>query len=161
MFAKKRAMLETGTKPPSFELAALDGGRESLDAILQRGPVLLAFFKSSCPVCQFTLPYLQRLSTGTGLQFAGISQDDADTTRAFNRRFGITFPTLLDEAKAGFPVSNEFGISAVPSIFLIEPNGTISHSFSGFSKADMEEVGERVGVRPFSPGENVPERKPG
>jgi peroxiredoxin len=161
MFRKKREMLAVGAKTPAFELAALDKGSESLAAILQKGPALLAFFKTSCPVCQLTFPYLQRMAASTSVRIVGISQDDANTTKGFNRRFGVTFETLLDESKAGYPVSNEFGIGVVPSIFLVEQDGTISKAFSGFSKRDMQAVGERAGVQPFSPGENVPEMRPG
>src|SRR5947209_18200705 len=114
MFGKKREMLGAGAKTPPFELKTLLGGNESLDAILKKGPALLAFFKSSCPVCQLTFPYLQRMAASTGVQVIGISQDDANTTNGFNRRFGITFQTLLDPSKAGYPASNEFGIATVP-----------------------------------------------
>ena len=55
-------MLQAGAKTPAFELTDLSGGSQSLVAILQKGPALLAFFKSSCPVCQLTFPYLQRMS---------------------------------------------------------------------------------------------------
>src|ERR1700730_1323956 len=99
MFRKKREMLSAGAKTPAFELTALDKGSESLGAILQKGPALLAFFKSSCPVCQLTFPYLQRMAASTSVQIVGISQDDANTTKGFNRRFGVTFETLLDESK--------------------------------------------------------------
>jgi peroxiredoxin len=161
MFGKKREMLGAGAKTPAFELRDLNGRNDSIDRILQKGPALLAFFKSSCPICQLTFPYLERMAASTGVQVIGISQDDANTTTGFNRRFGVTFETLLDESKAGYPVSNEFGISIVPSIFLVEQDGTISKSFSGFSKRDMEAVGERAGIPPFSPEEKVPEHRPG
>lgn len=161
MFRKKREMLGTGTKTPSFELSTLRGGSESLQQILQKGPALLAFYKGSCPICQLTFPYLERISASNTIQVIGISQDDPKGTTAFNERFRVTFPTLLDEAKAGYPVSNEFGISSVPAIFLVEQDGTISRAFSGFSKRDMQAVGERAGVQPFSPEDKVPEYRPG
>lgn len=157
----KREMLNAGTQTPAFELADLAGGTASVGSILQKGPALLAFFKSSCPVCQLTFPYLERLAAGAQLQVIGISQDDAKTTQAFNQRFGVTFRTLLDESKAGYPVSNDFGIATVPSIFLIEQDGTISRSFSGFSKRDLQSIGDLAGVQPFLPGEKVPESRPG
>src|SRR5205823_14001166 len=81
MFRKKREMLQSGVKTPAFELADLNGGTQSLASILQKGPALLAFFKSSCPVCQLTFPYLQRMSASTAVQVIGISQDDVKTTK--------------------------------------------------------------------------------
>lgn len=161
MFRKRREMLPAGSKTPVFELADVNGVKQSLDAMLRNGPVLLAFYKSSCPICQLTFPYLQRMAASPGLQIVGVSQDDTKTTTVFNQRFGITFQTVLDESKKGYPVSNEFGIGSVPSIFLVEQDGTISKSFSGFSKRDLESVGERAGIPPFSPHDKVPDFKPG
>ena len=122
---------------------------------------MLAFYKVSCPICQLTFPYLERLAASESVQMIAISQDDATTTEGFNRRLGITFPTLLDESKNGYPASNAFGISAVPTLFLVEPGGQVSTSFSGFSKRDLEKLGERAGVKPFRPGDDVPEWKAG
>ncbi|MGI8742754.1 MAG: peroxiredoxin family protein [Bryobacteraceae bacterium] len=156
MFGKKReSMLEAGSRTPGFELKGLNGGNESSQAILQKGPAVLAFFKIGCPVCQMTFPYLERLASSGTVQMIGISQDDPKATQGFNERFGVTFPTLVDEAKAGYPVSNGFGIRTVPSIFLVEQDGTISRAFAGFSKRDLQALGDRVGVPPFAPGEEV------
>ena len=154
-------ILKAGVRAPKFELKELAGGRQSLENLLERGSVLLAFYKVSCPVCQLTFPFLERLSKNDVVQVIGISQDDAASTTAFNDRFGVTFPTLLDEAKQGYPASNGFAIGTVPTVFLVESDGTISKSFEGFSKRDLESVGERVNVRPFLPDEYVPEFKAG
>ena len=162
MWGKKKApMLEAGHRAPSFELKSLDGKKKSLEDLLASGPALLAFYKVSCPVCQFAFPYLERMAAGKSLQIIAISQDDDSSTQSFNQRFGITFPTLLDQSKEGYPASNAFGISAVPSLFLVEKDAKISKSFSGFSKRDLEAVGERAGVKPFRPEDHVPDWKSG
>jgi peroxiredoxin len=159
---KAKAMVPPGDSAPAFELKQLrGGGKQSLTAILKDGPALVVFYKISCPVCQLTAPYLERLAVSRNLQIIGVSQDDDSSTEGFNQRFGVTFPTLLDQAKEDYPASNAYGISSVPSLFLVEQDGRVSKSFSGFSKGDMEELGERAGVAPFQPGENVPEWKAG
>jgi peroxiredoxin len=159
-FWKQRQMLEAGARAPEFELPALGGAAQSLAQILARGPALLAFFKVSCPVCQLTFPFLERIHQGGGLQVVGISQDNAPATADYNREYGVTFPTLLDD-KGGYAVSNAFGISTVPSLFLVEADGAVSSSESGFSKAFLEAAGRRAGVTLFQPGERVPESRPG
>jgi hypothetical protein len=70
-------------------------------------------------------------------------------------------PTLLDREEAGYPASNRFGITHVPSLFLVEPDGVISLASDGFVKKDLETIGKRAGVKPFGPDENVPEWKAG
>ncbi len=96
----------------------------------------------------------------SSLQIIGISQDDAGSTQAFNQRFGVTFPTLLDP-KDGYPASNAYGITNVPTLFLVEPDGQVANAIAGFSKRDLEALGKRAGVETFRRDENVPEWKAG
>jgi peroxiredoxin len=113
----------------------------------------------SCPTCQFTLPFLQRLE-GSGLQIVAISQDDQKGTSKFLNRFRLTLRTLIDKAW-DFVVSSAFRITHVPSLFLVETDGSISLAAEGFNKADIERLGARFGAVPFGIGESVPAMQPG
>jgi peroxiredoxin len=160
-----------GNRAPGFSLKALDGTEYSLEPLTHGGPVVAAFFKISCPVCQYTFPFLERLYKrygGDGVTFLGISQDDARDTKDFAKEFGITFPMLLDEKKSGYPVSNAYGLTSVPTIFLIETDGSAKISCMGFDKKDLEaiaaELAERKRIAPaalFLASESVPAHKPG
>ncbi len=158
---KQHTLLATGARAPDFRLPLLDGTETTLREIVARGPVALAFFKVTCPVCQLTFPFLDRLHGPGTLAVYGISQNDAADTREFNRRFGVTFPTLLDAEESGFPASNAFGISSVPTVFLVERDGAVSRAVEGWSKRDMEWLAGKAGVRLFRPDDNVPEWKAG
>ncbi|MDQ2898313.1 MAG: TlpA family protein disulfide reductase [Acidobacteriota bacterium] len=158
------AMLEVGQIAPDFELPDLDGKPRSLRQILSAGPALLAFFKISCPVCQFTFPFLERLYRGgddRAPQLIGISQDDAESTVSFNQAFGVTFPVLLDTSSRNYPAGTAYRITNVPSLFLVEKDGRISQAAIGFVKAAMEDLGRVFGVAPFREGETVPAIRPG
>ena len=158
--SKQPRLLDAGKRAPEFRLQRLEGGESTLQNLISTGPVLLAFFKISCPVCQFTLPYLERLHQG-GYRVYGISQDNAEDTREFHSEFGVTFPTLLDDEEADFPASNAYGISHVPTLFLVEPDGTIARVIEGWNRQDMEWLGTQAGVRVIRAGENVPAWKAG
>ena len=153
-------MLATGAMAPDFSLTSLSGERQSLSGLLASGPVLLAFYKASCPVCQLTLPYLERLSQGS-LRVITISQDGEPDTQRFRSAFKLTLPALLDRAEDRYPASNSFGISLVPSLFLVEPGGIVSMAGSGFHKKELETLGQRAGVAVFHKDDNVPEWKAG
>ena len=158
-----------GHQAPHFALNATSGRPFALEEALRKGPVVAAFFKISCPVCQFAFPFLERLYTTYGderASFVGISQDDARDTKEFCEEYGVSFPVLLDEN--GYPVSNQYGLTNVPTIFLVAPDGTVNVSSMGFVKADLEkisaELGRHLGRSPvavFRPDEIVPEDKPG
>ena len=49
----------------------------------------------------------------------------------------------------------------MPSLFLVETDGTISLAGSGFRKAELEALGARAGVQVFRQEDNVPEWKAG
>ena len=158
------AALATGTKAPDFELKTLDGKPFSLNDKLTQGPVVLAFFKVSCPTCQYALPFLDRLHKAyghNGVTLVGVSQNDAGDTAAFNKEFGITFPMLLDDTRS-YPASNAYGLTNVPSIFWVAQDGEIEVSSVGWVKKDFEEINRRVAeagnITPamvFKPGEDV------
>ena len=152
---KQNKMLAAGAAAPDFGLEDLEGKQRTRER-----PALLAFFKVSCPTCQFTMPFLQRLANGSVPIYA-ISQDDAESTREFHQEFGISLPTLLDKEEENYPASNAYGLSHVPSMFLVEADGKISQSFMGFDKREIERLGERLGKPPFEAGEYVPEFKSG
>jgi peroxiredoxin len=153
-------VLKAGARAPAFALDDMSGGQKTLSDVLARGPALLALYKISCPVCQLTLPFLDRISKGT-LRVVAISQDDESGTRRFRDKYSVSLPTLLDRERDGYPASNAFGISYVPSLFLVEPDGTISLASEGFIKRDIEAIAQRSGVEAFRPEEKVPEWKAG
>jgi peroxiredoxin len=163
--------LEAGVEAPEIELQYLDGKKFSLKEERKKGPVVAVFFKVSCPVCQMALPYLDRIFKAyarSGMfTFVGVSQDNATDTKAFNRQFNITFPVLLDPA-GKYPVSNAYGLTNVPTTFLISPEGGIDFATVSWSKADVEQLNRRLAAvsdataaQIFLPGEKVAEYKPG
>jgi peroxiredoxin len=164
------AALSTGTSAPDFTLPAIDGKPFSLREALLRGPVVVAFFKISCPVCQFAFPYLERIYKSYGKQnftVVGISQNESKDTAAFIREYGISFSVLLDDPKH-YRVSNAYGLTNVPSIFWIAQDEEIEISSVGWVRNDIAEIGRKAaetsgeGVKPvFRPDEDVPDFRPG
>jgi peroxiredoxin len=127
---------------------------------------VLAFFKVSCPTCQYAFPFLERLHRAYAngkekVTIFGISQNNAKDTAAFAKEFGTTFPMLLDDTNS-YPASNAYGLTNVPSIFWIAQDGEIEVSSVGWVKADFEAINRKMaeagktspGVL-FKPGEDV------
>src|SRR6202043_3292489 len=123
---RPKGALAAGAPAPEISLTSAAGQKLSLADALKKGPVLTAFFKVSCPTCQFTMPFLERLHerySGPKFSMLGISQDDARDTREFCEEYGVQFPALIDER--GYPASNEYGLTNVPPMFWINPDGQI------------------------------------
>ena len=162
--------LKPGTTAPDFILPTMDGKQFSLRETLARGPVLAAFFKISCPVCQYAFPFLQRIHEthrNKNVTVVGISQNDKRDTAAFTKEYGMTFPILLDDTSS-YPASNAYGLTNVPSIFWIAQDREIKISSVGWVRKDMEEFNHRAaeasgdGPKPlFRPDEQVTDFRAG
>src|SRR5947209_18651356 len=113
--------LSPGANAPEFSLARSGSG--SPIALSKSDSAILIFFKIECPVCQYAMPYFERLyrtvaKDNPQLKYVGISQNDAEETSRFGEQFGLTFPVAIDPAPA-YVVSNAFGLTNVPTFFLV------------------------------------------
>ena len=164
------AALSSGTTAPDFSLQTMDGKQFSLREALARGPVVAAFFKISCPTCQYAFPFLQRLYEAHGnthITIVGVSQNEKKDTAAFIKQYGLTFPVLLDNTST-YEVSNAYGLTNVPTIFWIAQDGEIEVSSVGWVRRDMDDFNQRAAalsdavVRPlFRPSEQVADFRAG
>jgi peroxiredoxin len=158
------AALTAGTKAPDFSLTTVDGKKFNLQDALKQGPVVAAFFKVSCPVCQYAFPFLERVHQAHGsrnVTVIGVSQDDNRNTEAFLKEYGVTFRTLLDDPN-GYAASNAYGLTNVPSWFLIGQDGEIEISSVGWVKKDIEDLNRKLSEAQttsppqlFKPGEDI------
>ena len=159
--------MQEGQSVPEFALEDLDG--KTLEPVtkakLNGGIAVLAFFKSSCPVCQMTAPYLDRLKRlNPELPLYGISQDDQDETRNFRDEYDLSFPILMDR---DLETTRTFELTNVPSIFVIRgEKATVERNIIGFEKAGLEYIhaqgGPEIEKTPlFSEADQVPEFRPG
>ncbi len=159
--------LAEGTRAPALSLSAADGKIFDLGATLQSQPlVVLAFFKVSCPVCQLAFPFLERIHQNyPEIPMWGISQDDAAATDAYAKMFGCTFPMLLDQTLSS---TVDFGLTNVPTVFLVNAKQEIILSMVGFIKNDLEKLNADLAqaagqsTKPlFTAADEVPALKPG
>ena len=98
---------------------------------------------------------------------SGFLRTGKKDTAAFLRQYGITFPVLLDDT-ASYPVSNAYGLTNVPTIFWIAPDGEIEISSVGWIRKEMEELNQRAAeasseaIKPlFRPDEQIADFRAG
>ena len=137
-------MLTAGERAPAFDLPDLDGRRQSLSGALAHGPTLAVFWKPSCGTCHLAFPYLQRLAETypSGWQLLAVSQDGEKASREFARKYGLTFPVLIEGR--GWPASVQYDPEATPTLFLVGTDGTIEMTSVGFDKEDLNDVARRL-----------------
>ena len=79
----------------------------------------------------------------------------------------MTFPILIDDENA-YMASNAYGLTNVPTTFLIDTDGAVKVSSMGFDKKDLEAIAahlaerKKISLAPlFRSDEVVPVNKPG
>jgi len=127
-----------GAKAPDFTLTSQDRAPVTLSAVLNKGPVVLAFFPAAfsgvCTkeMCTFrdTVPELNRLSANV----LGISTDTFFALKAWADAEHFNFPLLSDYNKT---VIRQYGVVnpdmiglkdiARRATFVIDRNGTVAY----------------------------------
>lgn len=159
------AILEPGASFPILTLRDESGSAVSPSS----RETLYAVFKTTCPTCELAWPYLERIrqaAAGGALEILAISQDDPETTSAFNTRLGIRVKTVYDPEP--WTASDSLGITSVPTFIRVGPDSSVDQIVVGFDREQMEEFARRAASlarRPnsglFRTGEDVPAIRPG
>ena len=161
--------LAAGKAAPEVSLPDMHGKPFSLRHALPNGPVLLVFFKVTCPVCQYSLPFFDRLYRAHHgkVRIVGVSQHSKPETAKFLREYGVTFPVLLDDPDS-YAASNAYHLTNVPTAFLVAPDGEIEISSVGWNRQDVEQINRRLARAAANPapplfhrGEDVVDYKAG
>lgn len=94
--------------------------------------VVMNFWYAACAPCRAEAPDLAALAeqfADQRVQFVGVNvRDSAETALAFDRKFGITYPSILD-SQSGSVVQAFTGVvtpQAVPTTLVLDRDGKVS-----------------------------------
>jgi len=111
---------------PSFSLPQLDGSGSLASASLGGKVGVINFWASWCIPCREEAPLLEDASrrlASRGVTVLGIDhQDFAGDARGFVRRYGMTYPTVVDK---GDKLYTSFGLTGVPETFCTNRAGKV------------------------------------
>jgi thiol-disulfide isomerase/thioredoxin len=115
---------------PELTGTTLDGGSFSL-ADLRGSVTVVNVWASWCSPCRAEAPGLQKVSTDLatqGVRFVGIdTRDTNDNAKAFERHFGITYPSIVDQDGALLLRFKEtLPPQAIPTTLVIDKNGRMA-----------------------------------
>ncbi len=115
---------------PDITGTTLDGKPFSLAAL--RGKVaVLNVWASWCAPCRAEAPVLEKTwqaQQGNDVQFVGLDTRDSDTSAlAFIRKFGITYPNVIDRDGAlQLRFSGTLPPQAIPSTLVVDTEGKVA-----------------------------------
>ncbi|WP_084124744.1 TlpA disulfide reductase family protein [Demequina sp. NBRC 110054] len=89
--------------------------------------VVINAWYASCPPCRAEAEDLAALDREDGVRFVGVnSRDSADTAQAFERTFGVDYPSIDDSDGAAMAqLQGVVSINAVPTTLVIDPDGNL------------------------------------
>src|SRR5262249_2190720 len=151
-------MLAPGDRAATLRLPDAATGEAVTDP-WREGPVVLAFFKTTCPVCQMAAPKVQAIAE-SGVRVVAVGEDPPPEIRSYAERHGQRVTTVSEPAP--YPVSDAFGIATVPTLVLVEEEATVgaavvSWDGDAWNRFAVAAGGTAVsdegdGLPPFRPG---------
>jgi thiol-disulfide isomerase/thioredoxin len=151
-------VIEPGASAPSIDLPDAVTGEPVTDP-WREGPVVLAFFKTTCPVCQMAAPKVQALADG-GVRVVAVGEDPPPAIQAYADEYGQKVPTLSEAAP--YPASDAFGIDTVPTLFLVDEDATVRDAVVSWDRDGWNRFAEAAGGTPVSDeGDGLPPFRPG
>jgi len=139
-------VLAAGATAPSFTLPDAVSGEAVTDP-WQAGPTVIAFFKVTCPVCKMVAPKVTALAEG-GARVVAVGEDPPAALQRYAREASQQVPTVSEPAP--YAVSDAYGISSVPSLFLVEPDGTVADAVGGWDRARWNAMAAACGAPAIS-----------
>ena len=159
-----------GDAAPPFDLSLPGGGFRSLPDIVEPGGGIIVFFKSDCETSQLIVPRLGPLARAVateGMLFLVVAQEEEDEARRFQAEHGV--PGTLAWEKEPYPVSADYDVRSVPTLFVVDGAGVIAERIEGFVKREYLALGaaieQALALGDIPPilerAEDLPEFKPG
>lgn len=137
-----------GRPAPALAGPRLDG--PAFDLAGERGKlVLVDFWASWCEPCRRELPALEQLHrqhAAAGLVVVGVSVDEqrGDAEQFLRDQVQLSFPIVHD---ADHSLAGAWSPPKMPTVYLVERDGTIARTFAGEKPGQLDELRAEVARR--------------
>ncbi|GAB4421170.1 MAG: hypothetical protein OHK0032_16930 [Thermodesulfovibrionales bacterium] len=143
---KGRGRAAIGKKAPDFTLTDLNGNKIQLSD-LNGKVVMVEFWATWCPPCRESVPEMKEVYEkykDRGFVLLGLSIDKGKNSHAevgsFVKEYSITYPVLLDDSN----INVSYGVSSIPTSFIIDKEGKIVSKRVGFIPGLGEEISKEI-----------------
>ncbi len=133
--------LEVGEAAPAFSLTSSEGASLNLDDFKDKGPLMMVFWATWCPVCKEEIPQIKKIADEfgpRGLAVVGVNVGVNDSPRkmaAYKKKYNLDYPVAFDK---GSRVTKTFGVVGTPTIMILDKRGVVRYR----SAAVPDDLGE-------------------
>lgn len=139
----------------TVKIQPMAGGEEK---VFHPDALLLDFWATWCVPCRQAMPHMQKLHEkyrpseedgSGGLILLGISIDNKGNrvVKPFFNKLDFTYPMLADPTEGNGDIirtnkdmKSQYRVQAIPVVYLIDSQGIIQHSHTGFKEKDIEDI---------------------
>ena len=129
---KKAPTVAVGQKLPQITLTSASGSPFVLPSGMEGKLSVILFWSKGCNYCKREMPLMQPLYekyADKGFLIVGVHEgNDPEAVDEMVKANALTFPMLVDSSREA---EGLFGIVAVPTMFVIAPDGTVKEKVLG------------------------------
>ena len=132
---------------PVFRLRDLDNQWKEYEDLKGKQMTVIDFWATWCQPCLRSIPLLNEISeefTHRGVSFIGVSIDgprNQSKIKPFARSIGVTYPIVRD---LNSELMSELGVTAVPTLMLLDDDGELIYFHEGFRPGDEETIRKQI-----------------
>lgn len=139
---KKRPVLKRGEPIPEISLMSTSSEMLSIPTDVQGRITMLLFWSQGCTYCKKEMPLIEPIYqkyADRGFAFVAIQVGpDMQAAKRFKSDLSITFPVVVDEDAR---VKGLYGVSAVPTMYVLDEKGLLKERIlGGLGAADIEKM---------------------
>jgi len=126
-----------GELAPDWSVLGVDGNPLGPDDFAGK-VVVLDFWATWCGPCRATMPHLSELhDSRDDLVIVGVTDEPVAKVKGFLSKSPVTYPIGIDR---GGSVAQRFGVTALPTAFVIDPTGRIRKVQVGGGEAAVNNI---------------------
>ena len=132
---------------PVFRLRDLDNQWKEYADLKGKQLTVIDFWATWCQPCVRSIPLLNEISeefAQRGVRFIGVSIDgprNQSKIKPFTHSIGVTYPILRD---LNSDLMSELGVTAVPTLILLDNEGEVIYYHEGFRPGDEKTIRKHI-----------------